>query len=485
MSLLYSNVLTREVEQNIPAQLRFKREANEDVIVSRMKWRVNSMSSATEYGSGVGTAANKQSLLTFKILCENWLDPQTVRLVGNVKVQGTGVNMAAPFSDPVNTNYLLPVGDSVDSLIRSVRTSINAREFEFVDNYNTLFGNLLTVASCPRDYYNSNGTLQGHWMYLNKSPSNVQNPTIVDATTAPTSYALGISNVSNIFNNQIYIAQKYAAVDGVGTVVGFDFSIPLHCGIFRTGTFLPPRVAIELEITMEDVDKCFRKVLGSAAGAAITNYSYTITNPTILIDQITVHPTYNEKYNEVINAKGLAMECDVYSTVKSDVPASSSMMININRGVSRLRSMYNVMVTGTNTLSNFEPNNFKNFKATINGIAYPSSDGVRGYAEAYDALMQSLSQLNDYNSASLLDYNKYAGKQDGWRAGAPENKCFILGLDFQKSDSRASGTDTAVTGGIVKLELNATANMTAGNMLTFLHFDRGMLIKSDGIVLSE
>jgi hypothetical protein len=272
-------------------------------------------------------------------------------------------------------------------------------------------------------------------------------------------------------------------VDAAGNA-GFDFSIPLHCGIFRTGTFLPPRMAIELEITMEDVDKAFTKVLGSA-GVAITNYSYTITNPAILVDQITVHPSYNEKYAEVIASKGLAMECDVYSTVKSDVPASSSMMVNINRGVSRLRSMYNVMLVGANTLSNFEPNNFANFKATINGIAYPSSDGVRGYAEAYDALMQSLSQLNDYNSASLLDYNKYAGQNYGWRNGTPENKCFILGLDFQKSDSRASGTDTAVTGGVIKLELNATANMTAGNMLTFLHFDRGMLIKSDGIVLSE
>jgi hypothetical protein len=182
------------------------------------------------------------------------------------------------------------------------------------------------------------------------------------------------------------------------------------------------------------------------------------------------------------------METDVYACVANVVPASDKMMVNINRGVSRLRSMYNVMLDPTVTsygLANFIPNLFKNFKATINGISYPSSDGIEGYAQAYDCLQQSLGQLNDYNASSLIDYNKYAGKNNGWRAGNNETNAFILGLDFQKSDSRASGTDTAVTGGVIKLELNATTNMTAGNMLTFLHFDRGMLIKSDGIVLSE
>jgi hypothetical protein len=150
--------------------------------------------------------------------------------------------------------------------------------------------------------------------------------------------------------------------------------------------------------------------------------------------------------------------------------------------------MYSVMLDPTVTsygLANFIPNLFKNFKATINGISYPSSDGIEGYAQAFDALQQSLGQLNDYNASSLIDYNKYAGKNNGWRAGNNETNAFILGLDFQKSDSRASGTDTAVTGGVIKLELNASNDMTAASMLTFLHFDRGMLIKSDGIVLSE
>jgi hypothetical protein len=84
-----------------------------------------------------------------------------------------------------------------------------------------------------------------------------------------------------------------------------------------------------------------------------------------------------------------------------------------------------------------------------------------------------------------LDFNKYNGTDYGWRGGAAEPSMFILGQDFQRSSSRASGLDTAVTGGIIKLELSATANMTAGQMYTFMHFDRALLIKSDGIVLSE
>jgi hypothetical protein len=480
MSLLYSNVLTREVEQNIPAQLRFKREANEDVIVSRMKWRVNTMSSATEYGSGVGTNAGIQKLMTFKILTENWLDPQSLRLTGTMTTGGTGLVSANLFTDAANVVYLLPQGDGVDSVFKSVRTSINSREFELIDNYNVLFPNLLTVASCPADTYNSVGTFQGNWIYLNKSSSNFNTPAVAPATDDATAQALANATSKNVFNNELYIAQNL--------VDGFDFSIPLHCGLFRTGTFIPPRVSIEIEITMEDIAKAFQVVRGTATPPAPTNYFYKIQNPTILVDQVSVHPTYNEKYNEVISTKGLAMETDVYACVANVVPASDKMMVNINRGVSRLRSMYNVMLDPTVTsygLANFIPNLFKNFKATINGISYPSSDGIEGYAQAFDALQQSLGQLNDYNASSLIDYNKYAGKNNGWRAGNNETNAFILGLDFQKSDSRASGTDTAVTGGVIKLELNATTNMTAGNMLTFLHFDRGMLIKSDGIVLSE
>jgi hypothetical protein len=480
MSLLYSNVLTREVEQSIPAQLRFKREANEDVIVSRMKWRVNTMSSATEYGSGVGNNAGIQKLMTFKILSENWLDPQSLRLTGKIVTGGDGLVSGNLFTDPLNQVYLLPQGDGVDSVFRSVRTSINSREFEFIDNYNVLFPNLLTVASCPSDTYNTAGTFQGNWIYLNKSSNVYNTPAVAPATDDATTQALATATLRNVFNNELYIVKNL--------VDGYDFSIPLHCGLFRTGQFIPPRVSIEIEITMEDIARAFEVVRGTTPPAAPTNYYYKIQNPTILVDQITVHPSYNEKYNEVINSKGLALETDVYACVTNPVPAASSMMFNINRGVSRLRSMYSVMVDPTVTslgLANFISNHFKNFKATINGISYPSSDGIEGFAQAFDVLQQSLGQLNDYNASSLLDYNKYANKDNGWRAGNNETNAFILGLDFQKSDSRASGTDTAVTGGVINLQLNATANMTAGQMLTFLHFDRGMLIKSDGIVLSE
>jgi hypothetical protein len=274
---------------------------------------------------------------------------------------------------------------------------------------------------------------------------------------------------------------------------GFDFSIPLHLGIFRTGTFIPPRVSIEIEINFDDVDRCFTKVLGSAAGMALTNQCYQMSNVAILVDQIQVHPSYMEKFNEVIAGKGLALETDVYATVSNPIGDSSSLTVNINRGVSRLRTIYSVMPAGSD-LATYPVRNFKSMKYTVNGVSYPSSDGVVGTAEAYDCLMQSLGQLNDYNSCSLLDFNKYCGQEYGWRGGAAEPTLFILGQNFQRSESsRASGLDTAISGGLVKLEMLGSASLNpavggvvpAANIYTFLHYDRAMLIKSDGIVLSE
>jgi hypothetical protein len=141
---------------------------------------------------------------------------------------------------------------------------------------------------------------------------------------------------------------------------------------------------------------------------------------------------------------------------------------------------------GANKLSRFISNNFQSIKHTINGVSYPSSDGIVGYSQAWDALQQSLNQLNDYNSSTLLDYNKYTGKNYGWYAANTDETAFVIGLDFQRSDSRASGVDTAVQGGVIKVEMTASPAMpTATTMLSFIHFDRQLKIKNDGIMLFE
>jgi hypothetical protein len=482
-SLLYQNTLARAVEQNIPDQLRFKTMKNEDVIVSRSKWKVQPSSSATEYGSGVGANANIQKLLQFKIVSDKWLDPQTLRLTGRVQTGGTGIVTTDIFTVSAGKSYLYPNGDGVDSLFKNVRTDLASREFENIDNYNVLFPNLLTVASCPKDYYNSSCTVSGYWKYLEKSPVNMQNAVIPDATdsvlgAAPAASvvaAMANGNRANTFNSRLYITQMYDD--------GFDFSVPLHLGLFRTGTFLAPRMPIEIQITMEDVGIAFTKV-----GAA-TDTFYKIINPVILVDQVEVHSDYMQKYNEVIASSGLSLECDVYTCVSNTVPNSNNAYFNINRGISRLRSIYSVMLdptAGASKLSRFISNNFQSIKHTINGVSYPSSDGIVGYSQAWDALQQSLNQLNDYNSSTLLDYNKYTGKNYGWYAANTDETAFVIGLDFQRSDSRASGVDTAVQGGVIKVEMTASPAMpTATTMLSFIHFDRQLKIKNDGIMLFE
>ncbi len=127
-------------------------------------------------------------------------------------------------------------------------------------------------------------------------------------------------------------------------------------------------------------------------------------------------------------------------------------------------------------------------KYVINGRAFPSGNGVCGQAEAWDQLQESLGQLNDLNAESILDYQSYISgdtNQYGWNGGLGSIPQFILGQDFQKADSRATGVDTAVLGGLITINVHFSAAPTACQMLSFLHYDRGLLIKSNGIVISE
>jgi hypothetical protein len=364
---------------------------------------------------------------------------------------------------------------------------LGSNEFENIENYNVLFGNVLPLCSMPEQYYKKQATLEGCFKNLSKSPRVYDNAiTLVDATDAA-SGSMTNSNRKNQFNPKAYAMQLWnVVVDAAGVATGgFDFSCPLHLAITRTGTFLPPRVPIDIEITMEDVNVAFAKV------NAPTNYAYLLNNLYLTVDQLQVHPSYQSKYMEVINADGLTMECDVYAKVANPTGASTTATLNISRGVSRLRSMYSVMMvianagTAENNLCTFLPNNFKSIRYVINGRSYPSSNGIVGFAEAYDALQQSLGHLNDLNATSMLDFNAYSGQNYGWRGANTEVPQFVLGQDFQKADSRASGVDTAVQGGLITIQLEATGNMTASTLHTWLHFDRGIMIKSDGIVVSE
>ena len=470
--LLENNHLMKSVNQRVPIQAKYRTEMAEDIITDRNKIQIYPLN-GRDFGSGVGTQSGKNQIINFRLKSDDFIDGNTVRLQFKYQISGAGTAGATgtviAYRNSTNYNVILH-DDQMHSIIRNMKISINSQNLENIDNYGSHV-NMLTYASTPPEYYKKVlSATEGAYRYVEDS----------------------LPNNNSAFNTTTY--------EGRRSVEGYYVSIPLHCGLFRQTSFLPPNLPIDIQLQLDDVNKCCRALrAGSTATGVLytvpTNYAYNVSEVQLSYDAVRLHEAYYARFQQEVASSGVPIELDTYQNIDVTLQNSAVNTLILSRGVSRLRSIYAVIQKSApadlddGSQSKFlSAGGLQQLYFQINGRYYPNNNGYQNTAMAYDGLLEAMGQMGDYDARNMLTWNRYNNNEYGSVDG-DMGDMFIVGQNFQKSFSaRSSGLDSASMGGIVNVYLKSanTGGALGGKVFrSYLHFDKAITLQSGGVSISE
>ena len=375
----------------------------------------------------------------------SFLDPNSTCLSGKFKSTDTASTPAAP------AGALLV--DGIVSLFQRLRVYVGGVLLEDINVLNTK--ELMEVyTSMTQEHYNTQGSALALFHKFN--------PLYTKSDGAPCRK-----------NNPA--ARKEAALRVQQAADGVYFSLPMSyiSGFFRNEKAFPLLAAGQVQVTIDLVRGWEGFV--SVGNPAQTPH-WTLTDLTMEMDCLTMHPLYTQALVSLIRAPGMGYTCPVTThNVQqiSIVGGDNSKSIAVPQAVNNLRQVsWVIQPTASLSLpdydkSTFPINTYEDAYITVGSHRFPESPAV-GTARAYQITVDADNQLGSINGAPIIDVENYCGATVTGSIGRDAScDAFVwsISLDKIKDTYVASdGISGASLGGQIVLNVNNNVPVGGGTL---------------------
>jgi hypothetical protein len=378
--------------------------AMSSVITGRRRVRLVPQSGQT-YGSGASSGI-------VNILIQDgqaYADLLSACVSFEVTVNDAGVaNPAGTL--PVSTNYCV-LDDGAYSVFRRALISVNSTLMDDTDFLaKKVNGELYATAS--QAWYNNVGAWLGLWK------ANTDEYGYVPTQTAGGADEIQISKY-NVPSKALQYARRLQSQNGAGTAPIYPgqnkFSVPLSLltSFFRNDTLFPSRNAGQLYVQLNLASALEACIAGSAG----PNPSYTITNLTLELDFVDLHPTYLSLMDDMIEApsgSGVNWAFDSHLVTSQSIGSGSgSKSVIVSKASQNMRSLH-VVAQPTAGLASakfpsqscFNNPNFIDIQYRVGSLYYPAFTAV-GEARAFMDLQNAFGSPESSDKSGIIDTLNY------------------------------------------------------------------------------
>jgi hypothetical protein len=375
------------------------------------------------------------------------------------------------------------VDDGAWSVFRRCLVSVNSTLMDDTD-FLAKKVNAEIYATASQDWYNSVGSFCGLWKY---NTTTYGTKPVATATFATQEVAVSKYNVAAKI--PLLAAKQQSnttAIGGTNDINGtarYSIPVSLLSSFFRNDTLFPSRNAGQLYVQLN---------LASALEAlyCLSTGSYSISNLTMEIDYVDLHPTYLEMMDGLIESptgEGVAWAFDshlVATQAWGSGATSGQNSVVVSKASQNLRSLQ-VLLQPSSAMSagnyfaqsTFTNPGFKDIQFRIGSLYYPAFTAI-GEARAFMDLQNAFGSPESIDKCGIVDnWNYYLGTKSDATAVVVNNN----GL---------TGNGTASTTASLLLPASATtvvpalANNTWADMFMYAYcFDRLKHAKYHGIDL--
>jgi hypothetical protein len=446
------------------------------------------------------------------------------------------ITFNAVFGNGTGSLSRLNFSDNALSWFPLVRTLINDQIVEEISNFN-IYVNLLTYASTPKAYYESQGSFSGCYLHstcLVGAPRQVWTTSTTGGNWTQVLYS-NVTNGNTTPWEQIssgapswlgnYAANNSSPTTGGGgnddfvndlilNSAGTYFTLPLagYLGVCSIDKLFPLRnvssITIELNLPTSPLGVLFYNY-APATGTATTNITGTtldLTNMYLHYDCVVMADAYLELMNQELNdpnGLGTQFVVNTVESVAGQLPASagassfSKKTLVVSKGTRYLKSFWacqmpNFAYQGglVAPSSGFPKSNFQSCNLVVNSKRFPQFQ-IDNTARAYSEMAKSFGKFNNIIGDSIITINKYnldlSGNTTDYNT-QPDLKyaSFILGFNLEQildaPEVQLGGLNTITAGFQMQLELTS-ANIAATTIFMFPHFSKIVRIKGGSVAV--
>lgn len=433
---------------------------------------------------GTQTVASNGVTQTNILINDNagYLDPQSVRLSGTFQI--TSAAVAAGWS---------LLDDGIHSLMDRVRLYINS---QVVEDQGPGFGrkaNAEIYSSCPKNWYDSQGTSVGLHKFNEKVFANDNVPGAADAATIQ-SYVGSYRK-----NNCALRAQNVSAYQRTG--VPFSIPLSLFLGFFRSEYLFPIRNSGTIQLTVDWLNIVNGAFVGAAAGA-LAGLTWQITDLSVEADILTCDPRYVAVMDSLMSdptQEGYRLPITTTQILQVNYSGSGAKTLVLPKASANVRQVSWVsqdtasLAGGANAetswKSAFPHQSYTEAQIVIGSRRFPEVPAA-GFGRAYSTLQDGNNMLGNVLGGGLVDMENFSGAVTGGSAAGAgaaafdtSSAAFIWAYSFDRVKSQfipLDGESTNAVGGQIQIYVN-NAPANAQTLTAMVEYVRFITIKANAL----
>jgi hypothetical protein len=365
--------------------------AQSSVITDRRRVRIVPQSGQT-YSLGAGGTGTVNFLIQDG---QAYADLQTANISFSVTIQGAASNTAI-------------LDDGAWSVFRRALVSVNSTQADDIDRV-AVRANQEIYSTCSQSWYDGPGSLMGLWKHG-----------INGIATAVASNPVGKDVVASKYNPLVKaLTEVSASQNAAAATTRYSFPVSLLSHFFRSEMLYPCRNAGQLYLQLQlasAAEAAFSFV--SASGVAAAAPTVTISDVTLEMDYVTLHPSYLEMMDKLMAGTmedGVMWAYDAH-TVGSGIlsAAAGDQSVVYTKASQNLRALHVVaqpQVAGSATgafgnQSTFCNPGCVNIQTRAGSLYFPAFQSIGNARMAMD-LFESFGSPAAVDKASIVDNNNY------------------------------------------------------------------------------
>lgn len=366
--------------------------AQSSVITDRRRVRIVPQSGQS-YTLGTGGTGTVNFLIQDG---QAYADLQTANISFTVAIQGAAA---------ANTSIL---DDGAWSVFRRLLVSVNSTQADDIDRV-AVRANQEIYSTCSQSWYDGPGSLMGLWKH-----------SLNGIATAVATNPVGKDVVASKYNPLVKALTEPSASQGVTEAkTRYSFPVSLLSHFFRSEMLFPCRNAGQLYIQLQlasAAEAAFSFV--SATGVAAAAPTVTISDVTLEMDYVTLHPSYLEMMDKLMadpQEDGVMWAYDAHTVGSGTlVAAGGDQSVVYTKASQNLRSIHVVaqsQAAGSATgafgnQSTFSNPGCQNIQTRAGSLYFPAFQSIGNARMAMD-LFESYGSPAAVDKASIVDNNNY------------------------------------------------------------------------------
>ena len=305
--------------------------------------------------------------------------------------------------------------DGAYSVFRRALVSVNSTLMDDTD-YLARKVNAEIYSTVPQGWYDNVGSWLGLWKWNSSGSGSATTP----AANAIDTYVGKYNIVQKAINNAT--DQQVTTLGTTAVPGGNKYSIPvsLLTSFFRNDTLFPSRNAGQLYLQL-NINDALNACFGWSTTQTTWTPSFVISNLTMELDYVDLHPTYLDMMDSIIEGagEGVHWAFDSHLVQTQPVQVSGQQSFVISKASQNMRSLQ-VVCTPTNQSapysttgsyatgqnSTFSNPAFKDIQYRIGSLYYPAFVAI-GEARAYMDLQNAFGSPESVDKSGIIDNTNY------------------------------------------------------------------------------